>query len=183
MNIWLLSPYHTGSHRSWAQGYQDYSGHNVHMLTMAGRFWKWRMQGGAIELAAQARQLLSAGEQPDLLLATDMVNLPAWLGLLKRDLPATPVVLYMHENQLTYPRRPGEKPDYTYAMLNWLSQQSADEVLFNSQYHQESWFDALPRLLKHFPDHRELGQVLRPSRQLRSVCLSIKPPSRDPVAD
>ena len=158
--IWLLSPYHSGSHRAWAVGYQRHSRHRVELLTMAGRFWKWRMQGGALELAAQARALLAAGSSPDLILATDMVNLPAWLGLLHGQLPeSAPLILYMHENQLTYPWRPGEKPDYTYAMINWLSQVAADHVLFNSHFHRDGWFDEAPRLLKHFPDYNHLALV------------------------
>ncbi len=158
--IWLLSPYHSGSHRAWAVGYQRHSRHRVELLTMAGRFWKWRMQGGALELAAQARTLLAAGKSPDLILATDMVNLPAWLGLLHGQLPVTvPLILYMHENQLTYPWRPGEKPDFTYAMINWLSQVAADHVLFNSRFHLAGWFDEAPRLLKHFPDYNHLALV------------------------
>ncbi len=152
--IWLLSAYHTGSHRAWADGYRRHSRHRVELLTMAGRFWKWRMQGGAVELAEQARKRLAAGERPDLILATDMVNLPAWLGLVRGRLaPSIPIVLYMHENQLTYPWRPGEKQDLTYAMINWLSQLCADHILFNSRYHMQSWFDEAPRLLKHFPDY------------------------------
>ena len=43
------------------------------------------MLGGALELAEQARSLLAAGERPDLLLATSMVNLPAFLALMRRD--------------------------------------------------------------------------------------------------
>ncbi len=159
-HIWLLSPYHTGSHRAWARGLARHSRHEITLLTMAGRFWKWRMQGGAVELAAQARDLLARAPAPDLVLATDMVNLPAWLALLRRDLPpGTPTVLYMHENQLTYPPRPGEKPNYTYATLNWLSQLAADAVVFNSDYHRRSWFGALPNLLKHFPDYNHLALV------------------------
>ena len=93
-----------------------------------------------------------------------MVNLPAWLGLIRRHLPvATPVLCYMHENQLTYPWPPGEKPDLTYAMINWLSQLTADRVLFNSAYHRDSWFDELPRLLKHYPDYTHLDQIERVS--------------------
>ena len=158
--IWLISPYHTGSHRSWALGYQRFSRHQVRLLTMDGRFWKWRMQGGAIELAAQTAELLKTTEPPDLIIATDMVNLPAWLGLVRKQLPpAIPILYYMHENQLTYPWRPGEKPDLTYAMINWLSQLAADHVAFNSHYHAESWFDAVPRLLKHFPDYNWLERI------------------------
>ena len=158
MHIWLLSPYHTGSHRAWARGLARHSRHEITLLTMAGRFWKWRMQGGAIELAAQARELLARAPAPDLILATDMVNLPAWLAMLRQELPANiPTVLYMHENQLTYPPRPGEKPDYTYAMLNWLSQLAADAVLFNSDYHRQSWFGALPQSAQAFPGLQSPG--------------------------
>ena len=160
MQIWLISPYHTGSHQAWAEGYARHSRHNVTLLTMVGRFWKWRMQGGAIELAAQARRCLAAGPPPDVILATDMLNVPAWLGLLRDALPArVPVALYMHENQLTYPWRPGEGRDLTYAMINWLSQLAADRVIFNSHYHHDTWFDELPRLLKHYPDYNHLARV------------------------
>ena len=108
------------------------------------------MQGGSIELASQTNAVRN-GPLPDLVLATDMTNLPAWLALARGTLPARfRTVLYMHENQLTYPWRPGEKPDLTYAMINWLSQLSADTVVFNTAYHRRSWFAELPNLLKHF---------------------------------
>ena len=159
LTIWLLSPYHTGSHKAWAEGYQAHSRHSVRLFTLAGRFWKWRMQGGAVELAAQTQEA-GLGHPPHLVLATDMTNLPAWLALMRGTLPAgTKTVLYMHENQLTYPWRPGEKPDLTYAMINWLSQLSSDLVVFNSDYHRRSWFGELPNLLKHFPDYNHLDQI------------------------
>ncbi len=159
LTIWLLSPYHTGSHKAWAEGYKGHSRHDVQLFTLAGRFWKWRMQGAAVELAAQTEKLCET-HPPDLILATDMTNLPAWLALVRRILPAqTRTVLYMHENQLTYPWRPGEKPDLTYAMVNWLSQLCADMVVFNTEFHQRSWFDELPNLLKHFPDYNHLEKI------------------------
>ncbi len=169
MNLWLVSPYHTGSHQAWAEGYARHSRHTITLLTMAGRFWKWRMQGGAIELAAQAGRLLAAGNVPDAVLATDMLNLPAWLGLLRQQLPAhTPLALYMHENQLTYPWRPGEGRDLTYAMINWLSQLAADAVIFNSRYHHDAWFAELPDLLKHYPDYTHL-RLVEPVRARSAV--------------
>ncbi len=120
------------------------------------------MQGGAIELASQSEDLLRTYGAPDAIIATDMVNLPAWLGLLRQQLPPTvPILYYMHENQLTYPSRPGIKPDLTYAMINWLSQLAADQVAFNSQYHADSWFAALPDLLKQFPDYNHLATIER----------------------
>ncbi|MBV7332618.1 DUF3524 domain-containing protein [Chloroflexi bacterium TSY] len=147
---WILSPYHTGSHKAWVTGIVDHSRHQFELSQMAGRFWKWRMQGGAIELALQARELLKAAStEPQMIIATDMVNLPAWLGLLRQQLSVrVPILLYMHENQLTYPWRPGEKPDLTYAMINWQSQLCATRIAFNSNYHRQSWFAELPKLLK-----------------------------------
>jgi glycosyltransferase involved in cell wall biosynthesis len=156
MRILLIEPYFGGSHRAWAEGYARHSRYSVDLLTMSARFWKWRMHGGAVTLAARA---LQKAAQPDLLLVSDMVNLPAFLGLTRHRLGAVPTALYCHENQLTYPVPPGEKRDLTYGMINWTSMVAADKVFFNSHYHLEDWFDALPRLLKHFPDYSHLHCV------------------------
>ena len=156
MKILLIEPYFGGSHRAWARGYAAHSAHEVTLLTMPARFWKWRMQGGALTMAAQARAL---NFRPDLILASDMLNLPVFLGLTRDVLADVPVAFYCHENQLTYPFPPGEKRDLTYGMMNWLSMAAADRVFFNSHYHRADWFEALPRLLKHFPDHVHLRHV------------------------
>jgi glycosyltransferase involved in cell wall biosynthesis len=106
-----------------------------------------------------------------------MVHLPVWMGLLRGMLPGSlPLVCYMHENQLTYPWRAGEKPDLTYAMINWLSQLTADLVLFNSQYHLQSWFTELPRLLKQYPDynHPELVAIVRERSAVAPVGIEIE---------
>ncbi len=159
MRIFLISPYHTGSHKAWAGGYVKNSHHEITLLHMAGRFWKWRMQGGALELAQQLKQTAEEVGKADALLATDMVNIPALLALARPWLDDVPVLLYMHENQLTYPPPPGEKRDLTYGMINTLSMACTDRVAFNSQYHLTSFFDELPRLLKHFPDYNHLELV------------------------
>ncbi len=124
------------------------------------------MQGGALTLAEQARKL---NVIPDAILASDMLNLPAFLALTRDFLADVPTALYCHENQLTYPLPPsspltggkeeGEKRDLTYAMINWLSMLAADRVFFNSSYHLEDWFEELPRLLKHFPDHTHVHRI------------------------
>ncbi len=156
MNILLIAPYFGGSHRAWAGGYARHSRHRVEVLRLPARFWKWRMQGGAVTLAARARKLST---KPDLLLTTDMLNLPAFLGLSRDRLSDVPVALYCHENQLTYPMPPGEKRDLTYAMINWLSMLAADRVFFNSAYHRADWFKALPRFLKHFHDFKHVHRI------------------------
>ena len=114
------------------------------------------MQGGALTLAERARNL---SLRPDVILASDMLNLPAFLGLTRDFLASVPIALYCHENQLTYPFPPGEKRDLTYGMINWLSMLAADKVLFNSHFHLEDWFEELPRLLKHFPDHTHVHRI------------------------
>ncbi|MFQ5677143.1 MAG: DUF3524 domain-containing protein, partial [bacterium] len=70
MKILLLEPYFTGSHRTWAEGYQNQSEHEVDILGLSGHFWKWRMHGGAVTLA---NEFINRKLRPDFLLATDML--------------------------------------------------------------------------------------------------------------
>ena len=168
VDILLVAPYFGGSHRAWARGYARHSRHSVTFLTLPARFWKWRMHGGAATLA---RQIDAQAARPDLLLATDMLNLPAFLGLTRRHLARVPVALYFHENQLTYPLQAGEKRDLTYGMINWLSMLAADRVLFNSKFHRDDWFEELPRMLKHFPDCSHVPMV--PEVQSRAKVLPV----------
>ena len=172
MKIWLVEPYLTGSHQAWAEGYQAHSRHQVRLLSLPGRFWKWRMQGGAITLARKAASL---DELPDLILASDMLNLPAFLALSADRLAGIPVALYFHENQLTYPLPPGEKRDLHFGFINLASALRADAVFFNSTYHRAEFLDELPRLLKHFPDYNELWvlEALRAKAQVLPVGLDL----------
>jgi glycosyltransferase involved in cell wall biosynthesis len=114
------------------------------------------MQGGAVTLSQEARELQ---ERPDLILASDMLNVPVFLSLAGEQLAGVPLALYFHENQLTYPLQPGEKRDLHYGFVNFASALRADAVLFNSAYHLDAFFEELSRLLKHFPDYNELWTV------------------------
>ena len=159
MDVLIVSPYHGGSHHAWAMGYQKYSAFNVGVLSLPARFWKWRMHGGAVTLADtyQKRKL-----EPDLVVATDMLDLGTFQALSQTSGKRTPCALYMHENQLTYPlpddpetgpmrRQLGER-DLHYAFINYSSMLCADHIFFNSTYHKASFFEELPRFLRHFPD-------------------------------
>ncbi len=156
MRILLVVPYCGGSHQAWAEGYAAYSRNDVTLLSLPARFWKWRMQGGALTLAEQASAL---DDPPHVILASDMLNLPLFLALTRDSLADVPTALYCHENQLTYPVPPGQKRDLTYSMINWLSMLVADRVFFNSQYHLDDWFGALPNMLKHFPDYTHVHRI------------------------
>lgn len=159
MRILALEPWYGGSHRRFLDGFQQHTTHDVRALTMTARSWKWRMQGGAVTLAERAREMVSDGWRPDVIFATDMVNVPAFLALTRRELADVPVVYYLHENQLTYPLREGMPRDYTYAYINYLSALAADRVVFNSQFHLDEFFGALPDLLRRFPDYTHLGTL------------------------
>ena len=162
MKVCVISPYHGGSHRAWANGLVKNSNHEQRLLTLPDRFWKWRMHGGAITLA---REFLEEDIKVDCLLATDMLDLTTFLALTRRVTADIPTILYMHENQLTYPLpdEPGQGPmrrqkgerDRHYGFINIASMQAADLVLFNSSFHRQQLFAELPVFLRHFPDFNE----------------------------
>ncbi len=153
MNVLALEPWYGGSHRRFLDGLMRHSRHAFRAVTLEGRFWRWRMEGGAVPLARKALDALGEGFRPDVLFATDMVNLPAFLALTRPRLSAVPIVLYFHENQLTYPLPEGRSRERTYAQMNYLSALTADRVVFNSQFHLDEWMEALPPHLSAFPDH------------------------------
>ena len=154
LRVALVEPYFDGSHRAWAEGLAAASSHHVEILSLPAAFWKWRMQGGYLTLADAYRDAVAAAGPFDLILATSMLHLAGFLGALRREAAQTPAVLYMHENQLTYPVSPRDREDLTYPFINWTSMAVADEVWFNSAFHYEQWFARVPALLRRFPDTR-----------------------------
>ena len=90
MNILLVEPYYTGSHKQWADGYKENSSHNVKILSLKGQFWKWRMHGGAITLARMFNDLKW---DPDLILVTDMLDLSTFLSLIRNKSNGIPTCL------------------------------------------------------------------------------------------
>ena len=175
MKIVLLEPFLTGSHASWAREYARYSGHEVKVLGLQGRHWKWRMHGGAVSLAGMFR---AGNYRPDLLLASDMLDLTTFLAL-TRDLTAgLPTAVYFHENQLTYPWSPTDTDplrhrDRHYGFINYTSALAADAVYFNSDFHREAFLSALPGFLEAFPDHREEATAELLAAKSRTLSLGL----------
>ncbi len=159
MNVLALEPWHSGSRRRFLDGLAEHSAHQVRSVTMPGRFWQWRMEGGGVTLAQKVRSVVDDGFRPDLLFATDMVNLPAVLSLARPHLDDVPAVVYFHENQLTYPVPPDEERERAYAVTNYLSALAADRVVFNTQSHFDEFTEALPQLLRDFPDFTNMHTV------------------------
>lgn len=129
------------------------------------------MHGGAITIARKYNELKFT---PDLILATDMLNLSSFLALTRHKTVNIPTALYFHENQLSYPWSPKDRDvvknrDYHYSFINYISAYAADRVFFNSLYHKNTFFEELKRFLKIFPDNNEIStidKIIRKSRVL-----------------
>jgi hypothetical protein len=171
MRIALVEPYFGGSHQAWAEGYRDHSAHEVVLFTHDARFWKWRMHGSYLTLAREFVDHVAESASFDVILASDMVHLPAFLGAVGPARGGAVVALYMHENQLSYPLSPRDNVDEAYAMINWGSMNVADAVFFNSRFHHNAWFDGVAALLKRFPDYRHMALI--PKVQAKSSVLPV----------
>ena len=161
LRILLVEPYLTGSHKTWAEGLRRHSRHHVDILSLPGRHWKWRMHGGAVTLA---RAFLAQEQRPDLIIATDMLDLTTFLALTRPHTGEIPVALYVHENQFAYPWSPedpdpGSGRDRHYGFLNFTSALAADRVLFNSAFNRDSFLTGARQLLQKMPDQRETASV------------------------
>lgn len=163
MKILLLEPFYSGSHAAWADELKTHSSHDITLMTLPGRHWKWRMHGGAVSLA---EQFLESNTMPELILASDMLDLNLFLSLTRNKTRHIPTAIYFHENQLTYPWSPTDQDvklqrDNHYSFINYSSALAADQLFFNSSYHLNSFIDALKPFLSAFPDHQNLTGIAR----------------------
>lgn len=181
LEILLLEPFMGESHRAWAEGYARHSRHRVTVMGLPGRHWKWRMHGAAETFA---RLFNEQDLQPDLILATDMLDLSAFLALTRARTAGIPVAIYFHENQLAYPWSPTDpdpklERDNHYAYINYRSALVADQVFWNSRYNQESFLGALDPFLRAFPDHQELQNVALIRAKSQVLPLGVDLPEMD----
>ena len=161
MNWLILDPHHAGSHAHWAKGMQIHlsrmPGVHADLWTLPGRHWKWRMHGACGTFAAMAH---AAANPPDIILTTDMLDVASLRGLLPASWRTTPIALYFHENQLTFPWSPDDKEKarslhHTYSFVNIRSAVAADWIWFNSQFHRKVFLDEGEAFIRQMPDHTE----------------------------
>ncbi len=161
MKILIVEPFFSGSHKKWASSYQHSSQHNVEILSLPGHHWKWRMYGGAVNLSKSYKKL---NFRPDLIIASDMLDLATFTALVRHEIKGIPIVLYFHENQITYPWSPDDRDtelqrDNHYGFINYTSALCADYIFYNSRFHMESFVGSLNRFLKQFPDYQDLQNI------------------------
>jgi glycosyltransferase involved in cell wall biosynthesis len=159
MNILAMEPYYGGSHKAFIDGLSRASRHNWTLLTLPARKWKWRMRHSAITFAAQAAALMEESQGWDVLFCSDMLNLAEFVAVAPAQVGRLAKVVYFHENQLTYPVRAEDERDYQFAMTNLTSALAADAVWFNSEFHLNSFLEALARFLKSMPDYQPLEAI------------------------
>lgn len=149
----FLEPFFGGSHREFARGLVNHSRHQIDLVTLPARFWKWRMRGAALYFIKKVPLLNSY----DGLLTTGLMSLSDFKALSKETCP--PALVYFHETQLTYPLAPGEHMDYQFGFTDITTALAADRILFNSRTHRDAFLDRLPGFLKMMPEYRPLWLV------------------------
>ena len=158
MKILLLDAFHGGSHRAWSAGWKGWADEEneieLELWTLPDRNWKWRMHGAAAFFAQRTREMGS--ELPNWIVATDLLDVAQFRGLLPAHWRQIPVAVFFHENQLTYPWSHTD-PDAdserrtAYGYINWSSACAADLILFNSNHHREAFLEAVPSLFHVLP--------------------------------
>ena len=160
MRVLYLEPFAGGSHRAFGETLTAASWADWTVLTLPARHWKWRMRSSAAYFARANAQVLA---QPhDLVFASSYLPLAELIGL-SPGLATTPRVLYFHENQLAYPRRPGHGEqsdrDLHYGFTQLVSALAATRCVFNSEHNRASFLLEAERLLKRMPDAVAPGWV------------------------
>ena len=167
MRIALIDPFFDTSHKLWAEGLARQSKYEIDIYAGSPHHWKWKMTGGTMELA---KKLIHSNKKYDLMIVTDMLHLPLFRSLLPLHLIKLPVLLYFHENQITYPtiieKGKEDRRDRHYGWINYISACQSDAVIFNSQYHKDIFLEALPVFLKAYPKFKwkeDYGRIVKMS--------------------
>lgn len=179
LTVDLVEPFYGGSHQAWADGWASHSDHEVRCHTMPASGWRWRMRGASSTLAPM---LVEAHEHhpADLLVVSDMIDLGDLLARTRTTHTETPLALYLHENQLTYPRQSGEDLDAGLAWITWRNLTLADEIWINSAFHRDELLAALPPFLEAVPDHNHLDLLEGVAQRIRVLPVGVEIPESLP---
>ena len=181
LRVLSLQSYYGGSHKQFQQGWEKYSKHRWTILALPPRHWKWRMRHAAIYFAEEVQRRLGEGEQWDVVVCTDMLNLAEFRGLMPRQIGGIPIVMFFHENQFAYPVREGYQRDEHLAFTNFTSALAADLIWFNSKYNFDSMVAGLTRRLKRWPDFQPRKAIESLTDKLTIEPLGIEQPAVDLV--
>ena len=178
-SVLFIEPYDGGSHRAFREGWIRRSRHQFESFTLPARFWKWRMRGSSAWFADLLNERV--GEPVDLIFTTGFLNVADLRGMLRPPLDRVPVILYMHENQLTYPLSPDEEFDFHFGFTNIISCLAANRIIFNSGFHRQLFLDSLANYLGKMPEGspRRVPQKLEAKSEVLGVGLERTPLPED----
>jgi len=181
MRVLALEPFYGGSHKAFLDGWSQLSRHQWTILGLPASKWKWRMRHSAIHFVEQVNKQLHEGTEFDLLICSDMLNLAEFLGMADQRIRNLPTLIYFHENQLTYPVRFEKERDYQFGLTNLTSCLAADEVWFNSEFHRQTFLEAVPAFLRRMPDFRPLhaAETIRGKSAIHYPGIDSFPPPKD----
>ncbi len=148
MRFLFMESFCGGSHRDFAQGLAVHSRHDIHLVTLPARFWKWRMRGAALHFVRTIGDLSAFNG----IITTGLMSLADFTALCGGRRP--PTLVYFHENQLTYPLAPGEQMDLQFGFTDITTALCADRILFNSRFHYNRFFSRLPGFIGQMPEFK-----------------------------
>jgi len=184
LNIAAIETFYGGSHRVFIDGLIKHSRHKFTLFTLPDQLWRCRIKASASEIFQNVDNL----EEFDLILATNLCNIAELKALVGPTCP--PVVLYVHENQLTYPQSTPQKRDYQIEWIDFMNTVTADFVIYNSEFHRNSYHRALKTFIQEIPHSTLSPEYWITRAQKRSITLypgtdvpnnGSKPPSKNNI--
>lgn len=153
MKILAVDPYLARSHAAFLEGLRKYSRHEIDVMHLPPRKWKWRMRSSGVTLGRLLEKSPESFKGPyHALLATDFLPLADFKAAAPEAVAKLPTLYYFHENQLTYPVRHEDERDFHFAFTNAASAVLADRVLFNTEFHRRDFLAALKKFVKKMPE-------------------------------
>ena len=166
-NLLFLEPFYGGSHKDFADGWIQHSQHNIDLVTLPARFWKWRLRMAALYFL----DIIDDFEKYDAVICTSMMS----MSELKNHC-SVPIFLYMHESQLSYPLPKSSKVDHHGIHIDFNNCLAADWLVFNSQTHMDTFLSHIDKYFMRVPEYAprwvyevitKKAQVLHPGCQLK----------------
>lgn len=164
--VLLLSAYDAISHRLWAQQCKSMLD-DLDWTSLVGpaRHFAWSLRGRPLQwfLDAHSRARLQASYE--LIVATSTVDLAALFACAPK-LVGTPTLLYMHENQFTYPQNQSLRSELRRAhrvdacMVQLYALLAAHRVVFNTAFHRASMREGVDRFLSMMPEKMDRSPLL-----------------------
>ena len=153
MRILFLEPFYGGSHREFVDGLREHSRHRIDLESLPARLWKWRLRAAGLTLAQRVAQ----PERYDLVVATGLLDLAQVRAVWGARTP--PLLLYLHESQVSYPVPPGGSAGAELLWRDVTNVCAADHVVFNSEFHRAAFRARLPAVIERLPDAEARPEV------------------------